>query len=62
MSDIKPSTEDRVKGTLHEVKGTLKEKVGKLVGDADLEAEGNVEKNTGKVQQVIAKVEKAIGA
>ncbi|MFZ0707636.1 MAG: CsbD family protein [Candidatus Korobacteraceae bacterium] len=58
---MKPSTEDKTTGKLHEVKGNIKEKVGKLTKDPDLEAEGRAEKNAGKVQGWVGKVEKAVG-
>jgi uncharacterized protein YjbJ (UPF0337 family) len=35
--------------------------VGKVTNDPDLEISGNVEKNVGKVQQVIGNAEKAVG-
>lgn len=43
-------SEDQVKGRIEEAKGTVKEVVGKLLDDKDLEVEGNVQKNVGKVQ------------
>jgi uncharacterized protein YjbJ (UPF0337 family) len=58
---MKPSTDDKTTGKLHEVKGTLKEKVGELTKNPDLEAEGRAEKNAGKVQNWIGKVEKGVG-
>jgi len=58
---MKPSTDDKATGKLHEVKGTIKEKVGEITNNPDLEAEGRVEKNAGKVQKWIGKVEKAVG-
>jgi len=57
---MKPSTDDKATGKLHEVKGTIKEKVGEVTNNPDLEAEGRAEKNTGKVQKWIGKVEKAV--
>jgi uncharacterized protein YjbJ (UPF0337 family) len=59
---MNPSTEDRTEGKIHEVKGSIKEVVGKAVGNPDLEAAGNTEKISGKVQGAIGLVEKAIGA
>jgi len=41
---------DQVKGRVEEAKGSVKEVAGKVVGDATLEAKGNIEKNLGKVQ------------
>lgn len=58
---MKPSTEDRTTGKLHEVKGTIKETLGELTNDANLQADGRVEKTAGKVQNIIGKIEKAIG-
>jgi uncharacterized protein YjbJ (UPF0337 family) len=58
---MKPSTDDKTTGKLHEVKGTIKQKVGELTNKPDLEAEGRAEKNAGKVQNWVSKVEKAVG-
>jgi uncharacterized protein YjbJ (UPF0337 family) len=58
---MKPSTDDKTAGRIHQVKGTIKEKVGELTNNFDLEAEGRAEKNAGKVQNWIGKVEKAVG-
>jgi uncharacterized protein YjbJ (UPF0337 family) len=44
---------DRIKGAAEEAKGKIKETFGKVTGDAKLEADGNVEKNAGKVQNAI---------
>ena len=58
---MKPSTDDKTTGKLHEVKGTIKQKVGELTKNPDLEAEGRAEKDAGKVQNWVGKVEKAVG-
>jgi uncharacterized protein YjbJ (UPF0337 family) len=58
---MKPSTDDKTTGKLHEVKGTIKQKVGELTKNPDLEAEGSAEKDAGKVQNWVGKVEKAVG-
>lgn len=55
---MKPSTADQIKGKLHEVKGGTKEKAGQLTNDPNLEAEGQAEKVTGKVQKKIGQIEK----
>jgi uncharacterized protein YjbJ (UPF0337 family) len=47
---------DRIVGSAKQVKGTVKQVVGKVVGDAKLEAEGNTDKIEGKVQNVIGGV------
>jgi uncharacterized protein YjbJ (UPF0337 family) len=54
------SAEDSVKGSFHEAKGTIKEKLGKFTDDCGLEAEGNVEKNAGKIQQGIGHAKEII--
>jgi uncharacterized protein YjbJ (UPF0337 family) len=58
---MKPSTDDKTTGKIHEVKGTIKEKVGELTKNPDLENDGRAEKNAGKVQNWVGKVEKAAG-
>jgi uncharacterized protein YjbJ (UPF0337 family) len=58
---MKPSTEDKTEGKLHEVKGNVKEQIGKVTNNADLEVSGKVEKNAGKTQKWIGKIEKAVG-
>jgi uncharacterized protein YjbJ (UPF0337 family) len=57
---MKQSTEDKAKGTLHEVKGKVKEKVGRATNNTDLEAEGIGEKIAGKIQKKIGKLEKVV--
>jgi len=59
---MKPSTQDKTAGKIHEVKGAIKQTAGKLAGNPNLEADGIAEKNTGKVQNAVGKVEKAVGA
>lgn len=58
---MKPSTDDKTTGKLHEVKGTIKQKLGELTKNPNLEADGRAEKNAGKVQNWVGKVEKAVG-
>ena len=58
---MRPSTQDRTEGKLHEVKGKIKEEVGKATNDPDLEVSGETEKNVGKVQNCIGRDEKAVG-
>jgi uncharacterized protein YjbJ (UPF0337 family) len=58
---MKPSTDDKTKGNLHEVKGAIRQKAGELTGNSNLAADGNAEKNAGKVQKVVGKIEKTIG-
>jgi uncharacterized protein YjbJ (UPF0337 family) len=58
---MKLSTSDKTTGKLHEVKGAIKQKAGKLTQNPDLEADGNAEKNVGKIQNFVGKVENAVG-
>jgi uncharacterized protein YjbJ (UPF0337 family) len=44
---------DRVIGSAKQIKGTVKQVVGKAVGDAKLEGEGNADKIEGHVQNVV---------
>ena len=58
---MKPSTDDKTTGKLHEVKGAIRQKAGELTGKRNLEDDGRAEKNAGKVQNVAGKIEKAVG-
>ena len=57
---MKSSTKNQVKGELLKTKGKVKEKVGKVVGNPDLEAEGKNENLAGKVQKKVGQIEKVI--
>jgi uncharacterized protein YjbJ (UPF0337 family) len=59
---MKPSTQDKTAGKLHEVTGAVKQKAGEVTSDPNLEANGRVEKNAGKVQNAVGKIEKVGGA
>jgi uncharacterized protein YjbJ (UPF0337 family) len=59
---MKPSTNDKATGQLHELKGAIRQKAGELTKNPNLEADGRAEKNAGKVQNVVGKIEKAVGA
>jgi uncharacterized protein YjbJ (UPF0337 family) len=58
---MKPSTEDKTSGKLHEVEGAVKQTAGEISGNPNLEADGRAEKNAGKVQNIAGKIEKAVG-
>jgi uncharacterized protein YjbJ (UPF0337 family) len=58
---MKPSTEDKTIGNLHEVEGAIKQKAGEITKHPNLEADGIVEKNAGKVQHAVGKIEKTVG-
>ena len=55
---MKPSTQDEIEATIHQVKGTVKEKVGQMTNNADLTAEGKAEKLAGKIQEKAGQIEK----
>jgi uncharacterized protein YjbJ (UPF0337 family) len=44
---------DRIKGAAEQAKGVVKETAGKVTGSAKLEAEGKIDKATGKAQSTI---------
>lgn len=46
---------DRKDGLKHEVKGAVKEAEGKVTGDKLRQAQGNIEKNVGKIQNAAGK-------
>jgi uncharacterized protein YjbJ (UPF0337 family) len=58
---MKPSTENEIKGTIHEVKGKVKETVGHVANDSDLETDGIGEKVAGKAQEKLGHAEKTLG-
>ncbi|MGB5092409.1 MAG: CsbD family protein [Parvibaculum sp.] len=51
---------DRIEGSAKQAKGTVKVAVGKVTGDAKLEAEGKADKAEGKVQNVIGGIKDAV--
>ena len=58
---MKPSTENKIAGKVHEVKGKIKEKAGQLTNDRTLQTKGIGEKIAGKVQKKIGQAEKVLG-
>jgi uncharacterized protein YjbJ (UPF0337 family) len=44
---------DRVVGSAKEIKGAVKQAVGKVLGDAKLEADGKADQIEGKIQNAI---------
>jgi uncharacterized protein YjbJ (UPF0337 family) len=54
------STEDKIKGRLHEVKGAIKEDAGKVTNNPKLEDRGKVEHVAGKVQHKIGEAEEVV--
>ncbi len=58
---MKCSTKDKVEGAVHELKGNAKAVAGKMTGNLHLEAEGTVEKLSGKLQKKVGAVKKVLG-
>jgi uncharacterized protein YjbJ (UPF0337 family) len=51
---------NRIIGSAKEAKGTVKQVIGKVIGDAKLEAEGTADKTEGKVQNAIGGLKDAL--
>ena len=45
----------QVEGSAKKVKGSIKEAIGKVTGDAELQAKGAVEKTAGRAQTAVKK-------
>ena len=58
---MKSSSRENLEGAGHEVKGTIKESIGRLSNNPRLEAEGAIEKISGKVQRKSSQVKKVFG-
>ncbi len=51
---------DRILGSAKTIKGSLKQTIGRVVGDAKLEAEGTAEKAEGKAQNAVGSVKDTV--
>jgi uncharacterized protein YjbJ (UPF0337 family) len=51
---------DRIQGSVEQAKGKVKEVVGKVTGDAKLEAEGHTQKTAGKIQNAVGGFKDAV--
>jgi uncharacterized protein YjbJ (UPF0337 family) len=51
---------NQIEGRIEETKGKTKEVAGKLLDDSNIEVEGNVQKNMGKVQAGFGDLKKNI--
>jgi uncharacterized protein YjbJ (UPF0337 family) len=51
---------NRVIGSAKQAKGTVKQVIGKVIGDASLEAEGTADKVEGKVQNAVGGLKDAL--
>jgi uncharacterized protein YjbJ (UPF0337 family) len=52
---------DEVEGKFDQAKGAAKETVGRALNDRDLEAEGNADRTTGKVQEGFGTAKRKVG-
>jgi uncharacterized protein YjbJ (UPF0337 family) len=59
---MKSSSRVLAEGKIHEVKGAIRKKVGELTGNRVMQIEGLVEQAAGKVQTLVGKIEKKVGA
>jgi uncharacterized protein YjbJ (UPF0337 family) len=51
---------DRIAGAAKQVKGSIKEVIGKVTGDAKLQAEGAADKVAGKAQNTVGGAKDAV--
>lgn len=51
---------DRIAGAAKKVRGSIEETIGKMTGDAKLEAEGKADKAAGKVQNAIGGIKDTV--
>ena len=51
---------DRIAGAAKGIKGSVKEAIGKVVGDAKLQADGKAERTAGKIQNSVGGVKDAV--
>ena len=54
------STTDKIKGLANEAVGNVKQGVGKVTGDAKLQAEGVAQETKGEAQQAAGKVKDGV--
>jgi uncharacterized protein YjbJ (UPF0337 family) len=54
------STQDQIKGKLHELKGRVKETTGQVTNNPDLTAEGQGERLAGTIQKKIGQIEQVL--
>jgi uncharacterized protein YjbJ (UPF0337 family) len=52
---------DEVEGKGKQIKGTIKDKTGEVVGNHELEAEGEAEHSAGKAQESVGEARRKVG-
>ncbi|MEO8036021.1 MAG: CsbD family protein [Acidobacteriota bacterium] len=56
-----PFNKDEVRGKVDQVAGNIKEKVGRAVGDVDMEQKGASQRAAGDVEQGLGKARRKVG-
>lgn len=56
------STTDRIMGMANQAVGTVRKEAGRLTGSTKLKVEGELQKQKGKVQEVVGKAKGAMKA
>ena len=51
---------DRIAGATQQVEGSIKEAIGKVTGDAELQAEGATDRAAGKAQNTVGSAKDAV--
>jgi uncharacterized protein YjbJ (UPF0337 family) len=51
---------ERIKGGVRKATGAVKEKVGRMTGDRDMEAEGKVDKAEGRIRSGVGHAKDAV--
>jgi uncharacterized protein YjbJ (UPF0337 family) len=51
---------NRIAGAGKQIKGSIKETVGKVVGDAKLQADGKADRAEGKVQNMVGSIKDSL--
>ena len=51
---------DRVNGSAKQAAGAIKETIGKITGDAKLQADGKADKTAGKIQNAVGGLKDAL--
>ncbi len=59
---LKSSTQDSIEGAARAAAGIIKEETGKLMGNVELQEEGDADQFVGNAQKSIGKIKKALGA
>jgi uncharacterized protein YjbJ (UPF0337 family) len=60
VKEARMINKDEAAGKAEQVKGTVKDKVGEWTGDAELEAEGEVDQLTGKIREKAGTAERKV--